>query len=200
MVAVGIAFPACIGNLVSNFNVIYLSGYSYSKLDSIKDCSLIIFTGGSDINPEIYGQENIYSYFNSKRDGVELDILRVALELNKKILGICRGHQLINAYLGGYLIQDIETQLGTPHYGGHEIEVLEPDTIVTSSFKYVNSLHHQGVPVDGLGKGLTGTSFYNGVYESTENENIITVQFHPEFMGSNSSKFFEKIKSWAGEK
>ena len=198
MVNVGIAYNSCIGSLDKDFSPLYLSNYKGEmNLKAIEDCKLIIFTGGEDINPSIYNQKNLYSHYNPNRDNIELTILKIALELNKKLLGICRGHQLINTYLGGFLVQDIRTQLNQKHYGNHKLDVLIPDTIVTSSFKNVNSLHHQGVPVGGIGKGLWATTFYNGVYESTENDDIITVQFHPEFM-YDSGEFFNKIKSWAG--
>ena len=59
----------------------------------IAKAKLIIFTGGEDISPAIYGHENEYSYVNFERDKIELSILKYSLSLNKKILGVCRGHQ-----------------------------------------------------------------------------------------------------------
>lgn len=159
---------------------------------TVKDSSLVIFSGGEDINPEIYGEENRSSYYNRKRDSIELKILEECLELNKKILGVCRGHQLINAYLGGKLVQDLYFDLNISHSGGHVLEFLTRKSTIQDHFKTVNSLHHQGVIV--AGKNLVPTSEFKGVIESCENENIITVQFHPEFMGAKS--FFNYIKLW----
>ena len=128
---------------------------------------------------------------------MELMVLKTALELNKKILGVCRGHQLINAYLGGKLVQDLKMDLNEVHGGYHELVLLTDKSLVLPYFlDGVNSMHHQGVIVPG--NGLVPTSFYNGVYESCESDNIITVQFHHEFMNNQQSKnFFNQIKLWA---
>ncbi len=161
----------------------------------IRDSKLVIFSGGEDINPEIYNQENTYSHFNQKRDNIELLILKISLNMGKKILGVCRGHQLINAYLGGELIQDLRQDLNVNHFGGHKLVYLTQQSIIKDMFPWVNSMHHQGVVKEG--KGLTPTSEFKGVIESCESENIITVQFHPEFMiESLSEKFFNYLKEW----
>jgi putative glutamine amidotransferase len=166
------------------------------NFDLIKYAKLVIFTGGEDIYPGIYGQENTYSYFNFERDIAEIVILEYALSLNKKILGICRGHQLINAYLGGDLAQDLRVCLKQDHEHYHDLDILEKGGKITDIFTKVNSIHHQGVTK--AGNGLVATSFYKGVIESCESDSIITTQFHPEFMGGEEvDNFFEYIKSWA---
>jgi len=79
-----------------------------SKLDEILKYDLIIFSGGEDINPRIYGESITYTRgISTERDKIELDILSKAMALNIKIFGVCRGHQLINAKLGGKLLQDL---------------------------------------------------------------------------------------------
>lgn len=153
------------------------------EVNDVKDenADLIIFTGGADISPELYGEENKYSYTNPDRDKFEKEIFELATSLNKKILGVCRGHQLINALLGGKLVQDIEIQLKEFHEGKHWLKIKNKG-IVPSFFSRVNSLHHQGVTIPG--KEMLITSEYNGVIESTEHKDlpILTVQFHPEIM------------------
>ena len=157
----------------------------------VKDMDLIIFSGGADINPEIYKQANLASYINihsMQRDVLELKVLEIANSLSKKILGVCRGHQLVNAALGGSLIQEIGWVKS--HRGYHSL--VKPEGIVGKFFENVNSMHHQGVLSEG--KGQTVTSRYGGVIESTESKNIITVQFHPECMNdTQSSRFFQYI-------
>ena len=160
------------------------------------DAKLIIFTGGGDISPYIYGEDNWASYGSSVRDFVELKILDMCLKSNKKILGVCRGHQLINAYFGGKLVQDLFRGLGVSHNGHHELIYLTQESIIGKFFQNgVNSMHHQGVIE--VGDGLIPTSEYEGVYESCEGENILTVQFHPESMvGKDTEEFFEYLKEW----
>ena len=168
----------------------------YDDLSKIYAAKLVIFTGGADINPEIYNQKNTYSYFDVKRDEAELLALRFALKLDKKILGVCRGHQLVNAYLGGELVQDIWRDLNQYHGTGHKLVFTKQDSLIKRMFKKVNSLHHQGVTK--AGKGLIPTSEHKGVIESCESKNVITVQFHPEFMtwSQEAGEFFKFINNW----
>ena len=121
----------------------------YDDIFKIYDAKLVIFSGGVDINPAIYNQENTFSFYDEKRDEAELKILKFALKMNKKILGVCRGHQLINAYLGGELVQDLGSDLNVNHGGGHKLVYLTQDSLIKSMFKRVNSLHHQGVIREG---------------------------------------------------
>ena len=64
-----------------------------------------LFCGGDDINPTLYGEENKGESKNicSARDDFEVAIIAKILASGKPILAICRGHQLLNAYLGGTL-------------------------------------------------------------------------------------------------
>lgn len=156
---------------------------------------LVIFSGGEDISPAIYGEKNRYSSIQPNRDAIEMAVLKHALPLGKKILGVCRGHQLVNAGLGGKLVQDIQFELGMSHNSNHELEYLNKESVVATYFERVNSMHHQGVIT--VGNGLEPTTFWNGVYESCESDTIITVQFHPEFMDYNAQSFFNYIASWA---
>lgn len=178
-----------------NYFKFYIKDLVYVSNDEIYDKSnLIIFSGGEDINPKIYGEVNRFSYFNDSRDSEELKILEKAINDNKKILGVCRGHQLINAYLGGKLIQDLN-YYKFYHNSYHNLEILEENSIVNKFFSDgVNSMHHQGVVK--VGKGLTPTSFHEGVFESCENNLVLTVQFHPEFM-DDTQEFFDYIKEWS---
>ena len=164
--------------------------YNWHTLDQ---ANLVIFSGGEDINPEIYGQANKYSHYSEKRDRLEIQIISMCLETNKKMLGVCRGHQFINAYLGGSLAQDLFRDLRIFHEHDHILEGLNRNSLTPNFFNQVNSLHHQGVVKPG--KDLIPTSYYRGVIESCENDNIITVQFHPEFM--KAEKFFSYLKEWA---
>lgn len=75
-------------------------------------CDGFLFTGGHDVSPELYNEKPLDGSVSScvKRDKMELYILKKAIQLDKPILGICRGIQFINAALGGTLYQDIPKQ------------------------------------------------------------------------------------------
>lgn len=97
-----------------------------------KTPDILILDGGEDVNPEMYGQKNTHSSFNDARDAAEMGLLTHFINYGKRISGICRGHQLINVYFGGSLIQDIrssrkfsETSLDL-HKGGHKVKLKRP--------------------------------------------------------------------------
>ena len=171
--------------------------YNWLALDEAK---LVIFTGGADINPAIYGQANKYSSLSPERDTAEIEVLRRSIVLGKKILGVCRGHQLINAYLGGILVQDITAQLNVIHDSDHELEIVDEGGIIPNVFSgMVNSFHHQGVVK--CGEVLRPTTYWKVVYESTENKNILTTQFHPEWMDNHDNSLginlWKFLATWA---
>lgn len=98
--------------------------------------SIVILHGGEDISPSLYNQLPRYTHASkepSLRDEREWNIIDKAIKLQIPILGICRGAQLLTAYHGGTLIQDVNNHVVTQHL----IETRD-----NWSFS-VNSLHHQ---------------------------------------------------------
>ncbi len=155
---------------------------------------LIIFTGGQDINPVLYGEKNTYSYFSPVRDQIEVEIFHRGE--NKKKIGFCRGHQLLNAMTGGKLIQDIEPS----HDGCHSVENILSKIDVPSLVKYisemslVNSLHHQGYDLTRISPYLKPIIKHKGIVEAAYGENIISTQYHPELM--NDEYFWKLVVDW----
>jgi putative glutamine amidotransferase len=137
----------------------------------------LVLTGGADIGK------------NQERDRIEKIYLDRALCLGIPVLGICRGMQLVNVYLGGTLIEDIEETLCNH---GLDRELLATEgmriSIMPSSFHdvffentviKVNSRHHQAI--DKLADSLLATGVAtDGIIEMAENEQFILVQWHPE--------------------
>ncbi len=73
----------------------------------------ILFSGGVDINPYIYGEDphkNI-GEINPVRDEFETKLCEIALKKDIPILCICRGMQLLSAIMGETLIQDINSEV-----------------------------------------------------------------------------------------
>lgn len=150
-----------------------------------KDAELIIFPGGEDINPNLYSKEPLRIHYNPRRDEQEIAIFEeVCDKTDIPILGVCRGHQLINVLLGGKLIPDLPSA-GIIHGGGHPADWSE-------DFKFleldrVNSLHHQGYNRSMTSKRLRSIAVHQGIVEAAVNfdntiNKIFTVQFHPEMM------------------
>lgn len=163
------------------------------SFQDIPSFDLLIFTGGADISPVWYGREEITSTrgIDVRRDAQEIASLSLALKYpHIKILGVCRGHQLVNAYLGGELIEDL-SEVGPINHGMyHTLEITDTNSIVATYFDIVNSLHHQAVIKPGKGQRIT--SKVGDIIESTESDRILTVQFHPEFM-TGFDKFWEYV-------
>jgi putative glutamine amidotransferase len=133
-------------------------------------------------------------YQDPVRDAMELQVARLALEMNLPILGICRGMQVLNVACGGTLVQDIPSQIpdAVKHYSQgmhtvllHTVDV-QSDTLMERVFGAgsvgINSYHHQAVK--DLGAGLRPNCHArDGVIEgmeSSEGKPILAVQFHPE--------------------
>ena len=139
----------------------------------LNDVELLIFSGGADISPTFYGEKNTYSHCNMYRDSIEEKLLKYVVPLDIPLFGICRGHQLISAYFGGKLHQDLNTN-GISHAGYHDL--------ITKDLVYeVNSYHHQGVYIPAENQEIIG--WHKEVSELTRGENYpyVTTQFHPEF-------------------
>ena len=69
----------------------------------------LLLAGGGDVDPAFYGEENTASNgIDRVRDEAELQLCERFADQGKPILGICRGHQLLNVYFGGSLYQHID--------------------------------------------------------------------------------------------
>jgi putative glutamine amidotransferase len=170
-------------------------------LDSVDG---LMLTGGGDIDAGFYEPalspvlKKKLGGVDRQRDQMELHLVHQARERRLPILGICRGHQVVNVAFGGKLIVDIPTQVTTeirhsrPDQKNdpvHEIQI-EPGsrfaTIFGTTHLAVNSSHHQAVAQ--IGKNLrVSARAADGVVEAietTEDMFILGVQIHPERMWS----------------
>ena len=163
-------------------------------------CDGLLFTGGQDVEPRVYGEEPIDERLLGTcpaRDAMELIALEAAIGEDKAILGICRGLQMINAALGGTLYQDLPTQHPSaiahrqpkPYdAASHSVRILEgtPLTALLGEEAAVNSCHHQAIkdlapslsPMAVTPDGLT-----EAVYRPASRF-VWAVQWHPEFFGT----------------
>ena len=160
----------------------------------------VLFSGGSDVDPMRFGQRTTGKTGPIIRERDDQEFLLadyVINHTNKPVLGICRGIQLINAALGGTLIQHLpdehlnHTLVMYPRQMiSHWVKVEEGSLlhgIVGAGRLGVNSFHHMAV--DELAPGLKATAVSDdGVIEAVElSENpsgrfMLAVQWHPEMM------------------
>ncbi len=178
--------------------------------DEVDTCDGVLLTGGADIHPASYRKPEAVSQTedaDEQRDAFEFRVIEKSLKRPIPLLGICRGLQSVNVFLGGTLHLDLETDGFSRHEetGGHEHRhgiVIEDHsmlkTLVGKTSGEVNSSHHQAADV--LGKGLeAGATSDDGVVESLEWKDrnrkpfLLLVQWHPERMKDTFNPLSEKI-------
>ena len=170
----------------------------------------LLLSGGGDIEPRRYGEEPhpTVNRTNAARDEFEIALTRAALAIRLPVLAICRGLQIVNVALGGTLIQDIPSALGSiDHtiighavYNGHQPVTVESDALVAKAIGatdlMVNSIHHQAAK--DLAPGIRAVAWANdGVIEGIEHEDdrwpLLAVQWHPEYLSSNSDEASHRL-------
>jgi putative glutamine amidotransferase len=171
----------------------------------------IIFSGGSDLDPEHYGAEAHpeTSGIHEERDRAELELMKAALARDMPVLGICRGIQVLNVARGGDLHQHLPEIVGHEGHkhdpGGEFIDhdvAIEPDTTLAKILGHrhgVKSHHHQGL--DSVGEGLRVSAHAeDGSIEGVEDPQrrfALGVLWHPE--AGDDLKLFQALVEQARE-
>lgn len=106
----------------------------YNIVTDIDKASIVVWTGGEDICPLLYGEKPLPNVHYSSRDKSDIEAVKKAYEGDKFLVGICRGAQLLNVIPNdGRLWQDVDN-----HQGTHQAF-----DCVTGNWITVNSVHHQ---------------------------------------------------------
>lgn len=179
-------------------------------------CNGIILSSGEDVDPYSYQAEPDpkIQKTNGKRDKLEMELVKNAQKQTKPILAICRGITMLNAALGGTVIQDIETHKSNTinHYQQaarpeptHEVQIDNQSRlyqIFNRSKIRVNSMHHQAI--DQIAPDLKPVAFApDGVIEAVEGVDETSllwgIQWHPEEMASEDPSMVELFKEFVAE-
>lgn len=170
--------------------------------DGTRCFDALLLAGGGDISPDLYGQKNCGSLrIDPHRDRRELALLEDFVRAGKPVLGICRGHQLVNIWAGGGLLQDLGEQNSIHQWEGcDKIHLISADGLTAKLYGplfRVNSAHHQSVGPVGRGLRVCARAA-DGVIEAMEHGTlpIFTVQFHPERMGRAGTPSGGRIFRW----
>ena len=149
-------------------------------------CDGVVLTGSAMYmpSPEYAAQAKVIE--KQKRDPQDAQLFYAFQKAGKPVLGICRGQQNINVFLGGTLAKKFKLTDGVEHLmRKHEI-VAQPGSLICELFGetfITNSRHNNRI--DQLADGLKVTArSHDGVIEAIEHESepIYAVQWHPERM------------------
>jgi putative glutamine amidotransferase len=169
----------------------------------------LIFSGGADLDPELYGQEAHPETFGitEERDQAELTLLQAALARDMPVLAICRGSQVLNVARGGDLVQHLPEVVGdekhkhTPGtFADHDVALEEGTRLaeLLGERAPVKSHHHQGF--GRVGEGLrVAAQAEDGTIEAVEDPAhrfALGVLWHPE--AGEDMKLFEELVREAG--
>jgi len=160
---------------------------------SLDDVRGFVIGGGDDIDATLYGGKIEPAIrIDRERDALELDLLNYAADRGLPVLGICRGAQMINVFLGGVLHESIYTaypdlpRLHSP-LPSKTIEV-EQNSGLFRLLKIrrgrVNALHHQSISVLGAGLKVVARDQF-GIVQAIERPGqpfLMGVQWHPEYL------------------
>ena len=153
----------------------------------------LVFSGGSDVDPELYGAEAHAETAGvvRERDDFEVTLMRAALERDVPVLAICRGSQVLNVARGGDIRQHLPDEVGherhreTPGvFSEHDVGVIDGTRLaaVVGDRATVKSHHHQGL--GRLGDGLREAARdEDGTLEAVEDPSrrfALGVLWHPE--------------------
>ena len=155
--------------------------------ETLNDLSGLVLTGGTDLNPALYGQARLLETDqpDEERDERETRLLRDALALDLPVLAICRGMQLLNVFCGGTLTQHIEDHRSPGVSNAHQAWITPESllaTVLGPGAYEVNSRHHQAIALLAPGLNVTARAADGTVeaLESPDRRFILAVQWHPE--------------------
>jgi putative glutamine amidotransferase len=153
----------------------------------------LLFSGGSDLDPDIYGQQAHAETDGvvPERDRAEIALLQAALERDMPVLAVCRGSQVLNVARGGDLVQHLPEVVGdekhkhTPGvFADHDVDLVSGTRVqqILGDHAPVKSHHHQGYGQ--LGAGLREAARADdGTIEALEDPSqrfALGVLWHPE--------------------
>lgn len=174
----------------------------------------LIVSGGPDMGPLYFGEQPVPELgpVNPVMDAYEHKLVSRIQELDKPLLGICRGEQVLNVVAGGTLHQDLKrampdvlkhNQEQPRWFTSHSVRLV-PDTrlarILQAEEIMVNSFHHQAVAR--VANGFLPSAYApDGVIEAIESQNhrfVLGVQWHPEGMWNQANNYDALFTAFVG--
>lgn len=110
--------------------------YDHELTDNMEEAHIVLFTGGEDVDPSLYGCEKHYTTGSNIQRDLEEKAIFEKVRPDQLCIGICRGSQFLCVMNGGKLIQNVSRHAV---FGTHEI--INPRN--TSEIYEITSTHHQ---------------------------------------------------------
>lgn len=177
-------------------------------LQIVEQADALLLTGGGDIDPARYdrvAEPEVYE-IDPDRDLLEIEAFRTARAGGRRVLGICRGIQLMAVASGGALHQHLP-RAGFDHHWEesrrrepvHEV-IAESGSVAELALGgtvKVNSIHHQAVCEPGAGLRATAWSD-DGVIEAVEGDGALGIQWHPERLFDSDARHLAPFRWLVG--
>ena len=179
-----------------------------SLVDEVLDrVDALLLSGGGDVHPAEYGEAPRVSLdsVDRDRDQMELHAIRSAMNSGKRVLGICRGAQLLAVATGGSLFQDLPAEGYVGHADerhdrgyatmrhGIKTEVGSCAERAVGGLAEVNSHHHQAIR--DVGNTLVATAWsHDGIIEAIEAVGLLGLQWHPESLITTDDRHLEPFR------
>lgn len=168
----------------------------------------LLLPGGGDIPAAHFGQaaHPAVSLDHPARDLSDELLLKAFIQRQKRVLGICRGCQAANIFLGGTIHQHLPDAFDPVLWHSGNITGRHPakvesgtllGSLIGSGTVPVNSSHHQAVDVPGQGLRIAAKA-PDGVVEALEGDGILLLQWHPERMLDTMLPVFDWLISNTG--
>jgi gamma-glutamyl-gamma-aminobutyrate hydrolase PuuD len=172
--------------------------------ETLDAVSGLVFSGGSDLDPELYDQEAHDQTLGVQpwRDRAELALLTGALDRDMPVLAVCRGSQVLNVARGGDLVQHLPDVVGDEKhkhqpgtFSDHDVTLEQGTRLAELLGEHapVKSHHHQGF--GRVGKGLrVAAHAEDGTIEAVEDPDrrfAFGVLWHPE--AGEDARLFEEL-------
>ena len=147
----------------------------FSITYSVDKADLVLFTGGEDVTPSLYGHPaHNHTFNNPIRDVQEKHVFEECRKLGIPMVGICRGGQFLNVMSGGEMYQ---------HVLGHTVDHVAED-VLSGNTLWVSSTHHQMMKPSESAIIVTVAREYNRVEYWDKESNKWTV--HPSVLDIES--------------
>lgn len=187
--------------IFDELNVLLIPVVSEKHIEEICNiCDGLILTGSAnDVYPKYYNEEPIKDKKYDKFDEYPLveKCVKEFYKYNKPILGICAGVQELNVIFGGTLFQNIPNH-NLKDNSKHNLKI-EKESFLYKIYQKekieVNSYHKQAIKDVAPGFKVIARC-EDGTIEGIEKENIVGVQWHPEYVLDMKlfSEFIQKSK------